>query len=1314
MEIKSESIKFLCQGFAPGIANDLRPQNKFLYLQNIRVITEGVLESRPPIEQFLTLNPLPANVPHTIRTIVDEANNSFLRIVGAGQELYTGNGLVLEVKAGGFSGSPLFTVDFRPEQSIEAYLYIADSQKFVKVSVSNILLDVGINSPTKAATWSFSKPERKIIDKIGTGSDVDWNNLTGSANAPTLQVRVDTVIDAYLADGALPNFVTIVPDDGTNIQKGSIVTINGQDRIVEEFSPSSVNAGVATIAKISYDLGISGSCTIVLSISSAEIRKDSILLLNNVEYVRVEDVTRDSNNIPSVRTTTVGTYAIGNSVDGVPSFRVFTDVAFAAGNTIKNDSIKTNINAEGVSSITKNINIDLLNTGIAGKPLTLEDVFHISLIADPTKISEIQVQLDVDDGTFAGNYYYYPIIPNFFTASVAQTSSILPVIQQTLQRQELLDRLDRSARNIYDRVQRNSESGGYDPGIDFDDIYRRLLESTGQTTVETVTGQLQWTELAIRLIDFKRAGSDNTKTFKDVKAIRISVSATAMLDVYVDSIWVGGAGALDSSDQVGFLPYNYVWRIRNPATRDSSNWSPPLRAGIKVTRGNIELSFPDANITYPANYRIDVARFGGTVSEFRIVGSIINDGSKFIDTSSDRLVQDNSLAGRFSEHGAKDAIFDFYKPFAVLDKSKSGVCDVVGTKFIRVSGDFLNITYPRGTQIVINGIANKFYTNPIDTEQVELEKDMGSLDNVKFEIQEPLLTGKPLPVIFGPTGEGFLGLFIFGLGDTNAAGTVYWLDGNSPDTMSDQNRLEITSPSEPLITGVIYDGFPYVYTNKRSFVLQPTISSEGDFSFVAREAANSRGVFCRNSICVAPDYIFLLSENADGIYRVQGNGNPQNITNAGFASLFYNNGKEPEPLILSNGNTINPINFTLVDEIRFFATGDYVIFRFIDIEGEPLVLVYSTKLNDFISRDVYNIDINAFYKEEVKSNTNILVGIGNEIGKFGTNAVFENEVVSQILPFSFDAGDSRFIKEFKEIIIDADNGTEGLSIRNYYNNGVINDPVFNIAGDVQHARQHFIIDLQDEKGKGKLVKNITTQFEWLISSGVKLYEEKFYLIPKGDFIENRSSDTEDGGDIGEKLWQGVIIKADTFGEDKLLNYYDDNNELKASLTINHDGEKTIAYSFNTPFISHTIKRTSDDEILWIPLVEAYVFDREPEEASVWEGEFNTHNLTGLIMIQRFAIAYRSNADATLKLKFEDGAEQVYNNIFPNSNGEYNKEFFFAVPKKWKACKYRIETEGKIRLYKRDSEVWMKSFGSDQPFNRFSVLGGTSRETEALI
>jgi hypothetical protein len=247
---------------------------------------------------------------------------------------------------------------------------------------------------------------------------------------------------------------------------------------------------------------------------------------------------------------------------------------------------------------------------------------------------------------------------------------------------------------------------------------------------------------------------------------------------------------------------------------------------------------------------------------------------------------------------------------------------------------------------------------------------------------------------------------------------------------------------------------------------------------------------------------------------------------------------------------------------------------------------------------------------------------------------------------------------------------------------------------------------------GPMARNYTPVYQWIISAGCKFYEDRVYFVPKGDVVGNRSGDVEDGGDLGNKLWQGVIFQANTFGVDKILDFYDDRNVLKATLTINHIGEQTLSYAFPIPFISHTIKRVSEDQVSWILEKELYVFDREPEEAKVWEGEFNTHNLTGLILMKRMAVAYRSWAGFTLTLKFDDGTLQMYN--LPSSGGDYRKEFFYVTAKKWKACKYRFVSTQDFMLYKPDCEVWMKSLSSNTPFTRFVPFGGPSRMTEILI
>ncbi len=1288
-------------------------------MQNVRIFTTGIIESRPRLNNFLTLTGSVNQVPHSIKTILDQNTANFNRIVGAGTKLYTGNGLALAEKATGFSGKPLSQVSFRPEESVEAYLYIADENKFVKVSVSDVLSNVGIDPPQKSATWQIGKPERKIIASIEAGSEGDWNHLTGSAVAPTLETRVDTTILAYLKDAVEPNFASIVPTIFTpDIQKGAILKLNGAaEVVVEDVLPAVLKTGIATISKIFYDVGVAGFATIVLSVSSSDIKRDSVLFLNGTEYVRVQDVTFDDKGIPSVRVFTIGTFAAGNTISGIDSFRIFSTVAYAAGNTIVGKYIKSVITALGVSSITRTFNVDLSNTGT--KALSPEDVFHISLKpSDPAALIEIQIQFNIGSTgiAFQENYFYYVITPNFFTGSAQQTSSTLAVIQQANQRQDLLDATI-AQQNIFNKIQQSSESGGYDPGIYSTQDVVLPNQTSSNFVTETSLGQTQWTELEILLSDIlkSRVGSDLSRTLKDVNAIRISINASAAVEVAIDSLWIGGSNALNSTPTQGFLPYNYVWRVRNPATKEPSNWSPPLRSGIKLSRGNVVLTFPDANTTYPASYKIDIARFGGTLNDFRIVGSIKNDGSVYTDTSSDRLIADNELAGRL-EGGNTDAVFDFYKPFAILDIPKVGTCDIIGTSLIWKTGDKLNTTYPRGTLILINGKANRFYSNPTSTTtadaatKVELEVDMGSLADVSFELLSPLLTGQTLPIIFGPFGEGNFGLFFFGLGDKKNAGTIYWLDGNSPGTMSDLNSLEITSPSEPLMSGVIYDGLGYVYSTKRSFQLVPTFNGN-QFSFIARENSNSRGLYSRYAICVGRDFIYSLSENADGIYRVPGNGNPELISGA-LDNLFYNNGKVPSNVTLIDGTIVYPPDFSKKGDLRLFHVSDYVFFRFIDTNNEQRTIVLDETLNDWISFDSYKNGIcGAIYHEEKESGTDILVGINDVVAKFENAGAYEAGVISKVIPFAFDGGDARINKLFSEIIESLDQGLLGFTYKTYWNNGDTNDAAVVIPANVGHKRQQFIQQINGGSGLSK--QNITTILSWDIASGTKFYERIIYFIPQADEIKDRAGDFEFGDGIGDKLWQGVILQADTNGEDKKLKFYDDRNVMQATLTINHNGKQTIAYSFNNPFISHTIRRTSTDGVLWTSYNEAYVFDVEPESALEWEGEFNISQLPDLKLINRMSIAYRSTKEAKIRLKFDNAIDFVDYDL-PLSNGDYHIEQFYINCVKFRACKYRIESTEPIRPYKKSMQVWIKQINSQGPFQPISVLGGNSNVRDAEI
>jgi len=68
---------------------------------------------------------------------------------------------------------------------------------------------------------------------------------------PTIENRVNTTVNVFLPDGAIPGFASIIPTNlAVVIQNGVILLLNGADEvIVEEICPSTLVAGLATIEK---------------------------------------------------------------------------------------------------------------------------------------------------------------------------------------------------------------------------------------------------------------------------------------------------------------------------------------------------------------------------------------------------------------------------------------------------------------------------------------------------------------------------------------------------------------------------------------------------------------------------------------------------------------------------------------------------------------------------------------------------------------------------------------------------------------------------------------------------------------------------------------------------------------------------------------------------------------------------------------------------------------------------------------------------------------------------------------------------------
>ena len=140
------------------------------------------------------------------------------------------------------------------------------------------------------------------------------------------------------------------------------------------------------------------------------------------------------------------------------------------------------------------------------------------------------------------------------------------------------------------------------------------------------------------------------------------------------------------------------------------------------------------------------------------------------------------------------------------------------------------------------------------------------------------VAGQPLPHMWGPYGIGQSGSFIFACGDPNARGTLYWTNGNDPDSTDVVNNIVVTSPSEKLVTGCVYDGQPFCWSTERQFQIFPSLTIFGQFT--TQEVAGAKGCWLEWSLSVQSNGI--SDQSACGI----------GIGHAGILSRLHHRGTE--------------------------------------------------------------------------------------------------------------------------------------------------------------------------------------------------------------------------------------------------------------------------------------------------------------------------------------------------------------------------------------------------------------------------------------
>lgn len=973
--------------------DSLKPGH-WAFLQNTRSFTPGTLGPRLGLTDLGLVVSGQTNV-HSIRRLNDPLNSTYTRVIGTGTHLAYGQSTTFTDIDSGYSGDPLALMPYRPDQSPTAFMYVADRSRMRKLSAAGSLHPIGLTPPTAPLTAELTTvPQYKAVSEFNAASD--WTQ-GGDAAAPSDQTRVSTTVTRILYDTGSAGWACVQPAAMTNIGVGARLTFDtggGDEEIttVQEVHPG---AAVTTVARITFDVGGDGLASLTL-FTPIDLSQINGLIHNstNSENARILSVTPGPNGSTSIRIFATGSWASGNSVQLVPSFRCYLANTHAAAETIDAAYVRTAITfSTGLATLTDTTTLDLslIASGVAAQP---EDYMHISYRVDrPDRVTELKCELDVDGATndFTRNYYSRSTRAGDLTPAVRNTQPLISTRQTALQRSIIDTPLESSQVGVDAATLQTAMLnylGGVAVNVNFTDLDVQtqiaVLESIGASTDAYYTdatdnldatipqydtavsqqmglGDSQWSEIKFKISDLLRVGTDNSRTLRDVVAIRITATITGNVTLDLDSWWIGGGYGPDVITPTG-TPYVYRYRARVSSTGVASNWSPATRNGLTPQRQSVTLTptqyaAPSGSSLATTDLVLDIQRFGGEVAVWHYIGTTANAASpSFADIYIDDLVANNP--SELQTH---------FQPWPIIDIPRSGTTGTYVGTTVNDSGTNFNTSWAPGTIIKVNGIAFTIY-RVISTSILQTVENMGAGITVTWQIDEPILLGQPLACLWGDDQFGGA----FGCGDTINPGRLYFTNPYDPDSTVERNYLDITSPSEPLMNGLIWNGRSYVYSSERLFQIFQTNDAANPYRI--EEIPGSGGLFSRWALTRNPHAPFMGTLVKDGISRNLG-GSSESLTDDAMYPLFPNEG--------NLGNTVNgiiPPNIVSAQaaNLRIEHYDDYLYFDFIDTSSNRGTLVYNSASGGWISYDTYTPAIGCHYGEEGQGIHSLLCGSSSD------------------------------------------------------------------------------------------------------------------------------------------------------------------------------------------------------------------------------------------------------------------------------------------------------------------------------------------------
>jgi hypothetical protein len=895
---------------------DRLPEGKYPFAQNVRAYLRDAI--RPRAMQDSSIETLPGPV-YNIRRLNDTTPAGpvagFTLIGGAASNLYAG---VVQVDTG-FSGNPLAMVPFRPNASVQPWMYVGDSLKMDKVRSDGLTYKVGIKEPQTAPTTT-AVPASDSISLIGAVTATYWGDSPHS--------------------GPTGNYIWKFRTGG------------GSGPIRASTAPNGVTTGNSLI----FDQGAIGSQSVPM------------------EWTQY-----------NAYSGTVTTAVPGNSVGWV-SGDDFTGL-------------------------------------VAGDKIVINAVtYTIAAFPPPTNTA---LHVTVNPGTQIDVPY-----------SAAQLGSAIPVFTPALESEGYSD-----FNMVVEATLYIPSPGNYTLNLQSKDEVIWGLGSSGSHTptwpaptggqVKSIMGQTVTALNGYPLMP--KTVTPDGQGQVDTGNIVVTFPAAGNYPIEIDyDFWYHSGRILVIKENGNFIPpipastitdAQYRYTYRSSVTGAVSNPSPSSAANALSVLSNTVTPVPS---TDPQVDKIDFYRKDSGLLNFTYVGTGPNSATPFKDT----LLDADVIANPVLE-------FDNFEPFPSIDLPRKGIVNVSGGVATWVSGDQFNVRWLPGTIIILgptsptaSAVAYTLNTRPTSTTTLTATNEeiqngvpvsipLADGTGLTYEIAEPILAAQPMPFIWGPTDNV---AFIYGCGDPLRPGVLYWTKGNNPDSAPDTNQQDVTSPSEPLVNGLIVDGLGWVASPERAWLIYPnffnalaTVDGTIGSTWTLQESSLKRGVYMPWALTVDGGHnVFFRAK--DGIYISPYGQGGESITDADLFNIFPHEGALPQPVI-RGGFVVYPPDDSKPASQRLSTGGGYLYYDYQDTLGTQRTLVFDIAGKGWVW-DLYEHPVVTHTVEEGDNINGVLCGCTDGTVRPLADSTSENATCVVLMPCD-TAGDVRSQKHWGDLYIEA-------------------------------------------------------------------------------------------------------------------------------------------------------------------------------------------------------------------------------------------------------------------------------------------------------